>query len=209
MLLAPHRLQRAICMASAALAFAAVSASTGENRSSPGLALSRRLPGSHGVVALNAQLAGDSAEDVKPSVTVPVAVIDFDYQDTSGEPRNQSAEHHALMAEFMNKLRNDLAAEGKFAPVTIVCANPPCTIASMPPTALIAAAKEAGARLILYGGVPKMSTLIQWGKIQVFDLAADRLIDDKMLTFRGDTNEAWLRAEEFLVEEMRALDIAK
>ena len=93
----------------AALAFAAVSASGAENRSSPGLALSRRLPGSHGVVALNAQLAGDSAEDVKPSVTVPVAVIDFDYQDTSGEPRNQSAEHHALMAEFMNKLRNDLA----------------------------------------------------------------------------------------------------
>ena len=145
---------------------------------------------------------------MKPSA-VPVAVIDFDYQDTSGEPRNQSAEHHALMAEFMNKLRNDLAAEGKFAPVTIVCANPPCTIASMPATALIAAAKEAGARLILYGGVHKMSTLIQWGKIQVFDLAADRLIDDKMLTFRGDTNEAWLRAEAFLVEEMRALDIAK
>jgi hypothetical protein len=30
-----------------------------------------------------------------------------------------------------------------------------------------------------------------------------------MLTFRGDPNEAWLRAEEFLVEEMRALEIAK
>ena len=208
MLLAPHRLQRALCMASGALVFAAVSASAAENRSSPGPALSGRLPGSRGIVALNAQLVGDSAEDVTP-VAVPVAVIDFDYQDTSGEPRNQSAEHHALMAEFMNKLRNDLAAEGKFAPVTIVCANPPCTIASMPPTALIAAAKEAGARLILCGGVHKMSTLIQWGKIQVFDLAADRLIDDKMLTFRGDTNEAWLRAEEFLVEEMRALDIAK
>ena len=35
------------------------------------------------------------------------------------------------------------------------------------------------------------------------------VIDDKMLTFRGDPNEAWLRAEEFLVEEMRALEIAK
>jgi hypothetical protein len=146
---------------------------------------------------------------MKPSVAVPVAIIDFDYRDTSGEPRNQTAEHRALMAEFMNKLRKDLAAEGKFSPVTIVCANPPCTAGTMPPAALIAAAKEAGARLILYGGVHKMSTLIQWGKIQVVDLAADRLIDDKMLTFRGDTNEAWLRAEEFLVEEMRALDIAK
>ena len=110
MLFAPHRLQRALCMASGALVFAAVSASAAENRSSPGPALSGRLPGSRGIVALNAQLVGDSAEDVTPAA-VPVAVIDFDYQDTSGEPRNQSAEHHALMAEFMNKLRNDLAAE--------------------------------------------------------------------------------------------------
>jgi hypothetical protein len=38
----------------AALAFAAVSASGAENRSSPGAALSGRLPGPRGLVAVNA-----------------------------------------------------------------------------------------------------------------------------------------------------------
>jgi hypothetical protein len=41
--------------------------------------------------------------------------------------------------------------------------------------------------------------------MQVVDIVADRLIDDKILTFRGDTEEAWLRAEAFL----RGLDISK
>jgi hypothetical protein len=93
--------------------------------------------------------------------------------------------------------------------VTIACADSPCTAGNTPPAALIEAAKQAGARLMLYGEVHKMSPLVQWGKIQVVDLAADRLIDDQMLTFRGDTEEAWRRAEAFLVEELRALDIAQ
>ncbi len=113
------------------------------------------------------------------------------------------------MAAFMSKLRADLAASGKYAPVAIACADPPCTATSMTPAALIEAAKQAGAHLLLYGEVQKMSTLIQWGKMQVVDLAADRLVSDKMVTFRGDTDEAWRRAEAFLVEELRALDIAK
>jgi len=174
MLFAPRNLERTLCMASAALAFAAVSASAAENRSSPG-ALSGRLPGSRGAVAIN---AGDSGGDAKPSLAIPIAVIDFDYQDTSGELRDQSAEHRSIMAEFMNKLRNDLAADKKFAPVTIACADPPCTAGGTPPAALIEAATQAGARLMIYGEVHKMSTLIQWGKMQIVDIVADRLIDD-------------------------------
>jgi hypothetical protein len=82
---------------------------------------------------------------VKPSAAVPVAVVDFDYQGTSGEPRDQSAEHRSIMTEFMSKLRKDLAAEGKFAPLTIACADPPCTAGSTPPAAPIEAARQAGA----------------------------------------------------------------
>ena len=195
-------------LAAAALAAAIINASATECRSSTTPRLSRRSLES-GVIALNAQLSGDSTEGAKPSAPVPIAVIDFDYQDTSGEPQDQSAKHRALMGEFMSKLRGDLVAGAKFAPVTIACADPPCTAGNTPPAALIEAAKAAGARLMIYGEVHKMSTLVQWGKMETVDLKADRLIDDKMLTFRGDTEEAWLRAEAFLAEELRGLDIGE
>ena len=140
---------------------------------------------------------------------VRVAVFDFDYTDTSGEPRDQSAEHAARLAAFVNGLRSDLAASGRFEPVEIACASPPCTVGNTPAPALIAAAKAAGARLMVYGGIEKMSTLIQWGKLQVVDLEADRLLDDKMITFRGDSDEAWRRAEAFVAAEIEGLDLAR
>ncbi len=138
---------------------------------------------------------------------IPVAVIDFDYTDTSGEPRDQTAQHAARLAAFVNALRSDLAATGRFKPVEIACASPPCTASNTPAPALIAAAKAAGARLLVYGGIEKMSTLVQWGKLQIVDLQADRLVDDKMLTFRGDTDDAWRRAEGFVFEEIKGLDL--
>ena len=140
---------------------------------------------------------------------IPVAVIDFDYTDTSGEPRDQTEEHAARVAAFVNALRSDLAATGRFKPVEIACASPPCTARNTPAPVLIAAAKAAGARLLVYGGIEKMSTLIQWGKLQIVDLQADRLVDDKLLTFRGDTDDAWRRAEQFVVEEIKGLDLPK
>ncbi len=73
----------------------------------------------------------------------------------------------------------------------------------MVPTELVAAAKRAGARLILYGGIHKMSTLVQLAKVQVVDIEADRLIDNRSLTFRGDTDDAWQKAEAFIVEELK------
>jgi hypothetical protein len=141
------------------------------------------------------------------SALIPVAVIDFDYTDTSGESRDQTAQHATRLAAFVKALRDDLAATGRFRSVEIACASPPCTARNTPAPALIAAAKAAGARLLVYGGIEKMSTLIQWGKLQIVDLQADRLIDDKMLSFRGDTDDAWRRAETFVVEEIKALDL--
>ena len=146
---------------------------------------------------------------VSPVASEPirVAVIDFDYTDTSGEPRDETSEHAKRLAAFVKSLRAELAATGRFKPVEIACASPPCTARSTPAQALIEAAKAAGARLLVYGGIEKMSTLIQWGKLQVVDLQANRLIDDKMLTFRGDDDEAWRRAAAFVVDEIKGLEM--
>ena len=158
------------------------------------------------LAALAACLASGAA--LSASAPVKVAVLDFDYTDTSGEPRDQTAEHAQRLAAFVTGVRSDLVATGRFEPVTVPCASPPCTAGNTPAPALIEAAKASGARLLVYGGIQKMSTLIQWGKLQIVDLEADRLIDDRMLSFRGDTDDAWRRAAAFVVNEIKGLDLA-
>jgi hypothetical protein len=140
---------------------------------------------------------------------VRVAIADFDYTDTSNEPRSQAGEHARRLADFVKALRADISATGPFMSVEIACASPPCTAGDTPAAALIGAAKAAGARLLVYGGIEKMSALIQWGKMQVVDLQTDRLVDDKMITFRGDSDEAWAHAAAFVIEGIKDLDVSK
>ena len=53
-----------------------------------------------------------------------------------------------------------------------------------------------------------MSTLIR-AKVQAVDLQTEKLVFDRLLTFRGDTEDAWRRAEVFVAEQMTVLDIDK
>ena len=57
-------------------------------------------------------------------------------------------------------------------------------------------------RLVLLGGVHKMSSLIQWAKIQIVDEEQGRVVFDRLVTFRGDTDEAWQKAESFIAREI-------
>ncbi|SMF16779.1 Protein of unknown function [Tistlia consotensis] len=132
-----------------------------------------------------------------------VAVADFDYSDTSGEPRDQAAEHAARVGAFAGILRQSLA-EGGYSVVPLGCPESACSVGSLGPDALVAAARKAGARFLVYGGIHKMSTLIQWGKVQAVDLERDKLVLDRSITFRGDTDEAFRRAAGFVVQELEA-----
>ena len=135
---------------------------------------------------------------------VPLAVLDLVYVDTSGEPRDQTQEHAARIRRFSEALRSDLEHSGKFRIVTPTCGAAPCS-ASGELAELIARSREAGAKLVLIGGVHKQSTLIQWAKVQAVDVDAGRPVLDKLFTFRGDTDEAWERAEAFVAREVAAL----
>ncbi len=161
------------------------------------------------IVAIGAAAAGSARAEEAAPPRIPIIVVDFDYRDTSGETNDQSAEHRARMSAFMDKLRSDIAARPEFRLLVLPCKDPPCTAGNMSAPVLLESAKSAGARLILYGEVHKMSTLIEWGKIQIVDLLADKLIYDKMLTFRGDTDEAWARAEAFIAEELPSREITQ
>jgi hypothetical protein len=143
-----------------------------------------------------------AAEGAPPPV--PIAVLDLAYVDTSGEPRDQTQEHAARIRRFSDTLRGDLARSGKFRIVTPQCGSTLCS-ASGEPSELVARAREAGAKLVLIGGVHKQSTLIQWAKVQAVDVETDRPVLDQLYTFRGDTDEAWERAEVFVAREVAAL----
>ena len=134
---------------------------------------------------------------------LPVTVADFDYVDTSGEPADQSAAHAERIAAFADILRDGLDAEPAYEVRPLSCQSPPCTPMTMPQAAFVKAARESGARLVVYGGVHKMSTLVQTGKVHVLDLEAERLVVDRSFTFRGDTDEAFRRAASFIVGQIK------
>jgi hypothetical protein len=133
---------------------------------------------------------------------IAIGIAEIDYQDSSGEPQDQQAVHAARTKRFAETLRNDLAASGKYKVVTLHCGKDPCSVASQIPEDLIAAAKQAGARLLVYGGVHKMSTLVQNMRAAAVDVEADKLVFERLITFRGDDDAAWERAERFLAKEL-------
>lgn len=155
-----------------------------------------------------AMSCGSHAADVrKTAQEITIAVVDFAYRDTSGEERDQRQEHEARLKDFMTALKSDLAAQGKNI-VSLPCVPAPCSVAGAPADDLLRAAREAGAGMLLVGSIQKMSTLVQWAKAEAIDTGTERMVLDKLFTFRGDTDESWRRAETFIAGELAALQQA-
>jgi hypothetical protein len=128
---------------------------------------------------------------------IGLAIADFSYLDTAGEPTDQTATHARQLTDFMTALRRDLAADGRFRLVLAASADET-------PDAMVEAAKAAGAAFLVVGGIHKQSTLVQWAKVDAINLSTDRSVFSKLLTFRGDSDEAWVRAETFIARDLRA-----
>ena len=112
-----------------------------------------------------------------------VAIDDFSYLDTSGEPADQTAVHEKRLQAFVVALRRDVAADQRYHLVS---------------------AEQTDTAFRIVGGVQKMSTLVQWAKVAVIDVAARKVLLEKLYTFRGDNEEAWDHAEAFVSREIRA-----
>jgi hypothetical protein len=148
-----------------------------------------------------------SAAPLRAAEQVALAVADFDYVDSSGEVEDQSAAHAQRVAEFARLLRDRLSASGKYRVVAMDCPRPRCSAGALDAATLTGAAGQSGARLLLYGGIHKMSTLIQFGKAQMVDLQTGKVVFDRMISFRGDNEEAWTRAAEFLANELTETNV--
>ena len=157
-------------------------------------------------IACACALPSDSPRADEP---VAVAVADFDYIDTSGEVLDQERVHAQRLRALAQQVREGLDHSGRYRVVTLACDPAPCSVGRTDPAELLAKARAVGARLLLYGGIQKMSTLIQYGNAQVVDLDADRLVFNRNISFRGDNDEAWQRAAQFLVSDLVNENLAK
>jgi hypothetical protein len=132
-----------------------------------------------------------------------VSVDDFIYIDTSNEPTDQTAVHEKRLRAFMTALRDDVTTDRRFELVPSSCA-PNCPTDGPALRDRLRAASQAGAQILIIGGLHKMSTLVQLAQTAAIDTTSQRVVFRKFFTFRGgDNDEAWQRAERFVSEELR------
>jgi Protein of unknown function (DUF2380) len=146
------------------------------------------------VTALALALATPAAAEV-------IAVPELDFVDSSGEVRDQAADHAARLARFAETLRAELAASGAVEVALPACAGP-CSPARTPFAAMAEATRAAGAERLLVGNVHKISTLIGSVKLTLIDLPGDRVLCTRVLSYRGDDDQAWDRAARFAAEDV-------
>jgi hypothetical protein len=126
-----------------------------------------------------------------------IASANFDFVDTSGEPRDQSADHQRRLAGLSDYLRQQLAEQGKFKLVQLPCQAAQCTATDPGFKALSEMAKQNGADYLVIGIVRKTSTLIGWVEYSVLNVEDSRSVCGQLITYRGDTDESWKRAARF------------
>jgi Protein of unknown function (DUF2380) len=143
-------------------------------------------------------LAASPSSAAPEAQRIGVAIQDFTYFDTSGEPIDQTAAHQRRLQAFMTAIRRDVEAADELRLTPLSC-NSPCAGDD-----LARAASAAGASIVVVGGIQKMSTLVQLAKVTVIEIGPGRLVFDRRYTFRGDNDEAWVRAEAFVSRDIRA-----
>jgi hypothetical protein len=123
-----------------------------------------------------------------------VAVTNFGYEDTSGEPKDQDAAHASRLIALQATIEQALTATGRFKAEKLICSQPDCSADALDQRDMVAAGKRQDARYIVFGGVHKMSTLIQWGRVEVMDTATGQPVLERTISFRGDDQDAWQHA---------------
>jgi hypothetical protein len=149
-------------------------------------------------VALGAICALPAGALPAQAAPVPVAVADFDYVDSSGEVTNQQLAHAERLRELKADIITALSQNGRFAGVALDCGKPPCAADNMDQDAIANATRAQHAQFVVFGGVHKVSTLIQWGQVEVMDAATGKAVLSRTVSFRGDSDDAWKHAADYV-----------
>lgn len=156
-----------------------------------------------GALALHLMTLGLCQADVAEAQPVRLAVLPIKLLDTSGEPTDQSKQHAERMQRLAEDLASDLTRSGRYQatllPAELLLKDCPTGDAQC----LLRASRAQGAELVLVGVVHKSSTLILQLWARLVDARTGRDVFSRDLNFRGDTDEAWRRAEAFLIGQIR------
>jgi Protein of unknown function (DUF2380) len=133
---------------------------------------------------------------------VVVAVPDIFFTDSSTEEVDQTAAHEARLKSMVDGLRADVASSKRFAARSLTCGRASCADGRSSLDDLRREARAAGARLLLLAGVTKMSTLILWMNVSVVDVASGERVLVRVISFRGDNDDAWRRAGSFVAKQV-------
>lgn len=138
----------------------------------------------------------------KPPPTL--AAANFAFKDTSGEVKDQTADHARRLNALNEAVRHGLAQNKTIKTVSLACQNDTCNAAEPGLEALAADAKKAGASHLLFGEVHKMSTLVGWIKYAMVDLNQNTPVCERTLSYRGDNDQAWQHAAKFAVRDIES-----
>ncbi|MDN3711590.1 DUF2380 domain-containing protein [Paracoccus cavernae] len=126
-----------------------------------------------------------------------LALMPVKFFDTSHEAKDQREDHQRrvdlMSAELARVLAPEVSRVSSLTPRDVATA---CTPETVP--CLITLAKGTGSDLALFVVVHKSSTLIMQIFVQLVDLDAETTRFDRNLSFRGDTDESWIKAAGFL-----------
>ena len=132
-----------------------------------------------------------------------LAVFDFELLDTSleGEMRGPQADEHARLIHISDLVRRQLTESGKFRLLDIAPVKAAAEGSNLQSCGGcdVQYAQRIGADLVVTGVMRKISTLILNLTIFVRDVHTGQLITGMNADFRGNTDESWTRATNYLV----------
>jgi len=153
----------------------------------------------HCVAMWCALAAAVSAEPARPTV----AVFDFELIDTSleGTLRGPRDDERARLAHVGTQLRERLRESGRFDVLDVAPVAGEAAASNLQSCGGcdIALAKRIGAELAITGTVQKVSNLILNMNIYVRDVSAETTVAVMSADMRGNTDESWSRALDWLV----------
>ena len=132
-----------------------------------------------------------------------LAVFDFELLDTSleGEMRGPQADEHDRLIRISDLVRRQLTESGRFQLVDIAPVKAAAEGSNLQSCGGcdVQYAQRIGADLVITGVMRKISTLILNLTIFVRDAHTGQLITGMNADFRGNTDESWTRATNYLV----------
>jgi TolB-like protein len=132
-----------------------------------------------------------------------VAVFDFEMVDTSlqGAANGPRADEAARLARVTDELRRDLAQSGRVDVVGITPVAAQAGASNLQDCGGCDAqlARRLGAKYSVTGWVQKVSNLILNLNVVVRDAESEKIIWGKSVDMRGNTDESWSRALDYLV----------